>query len=68
MRMLSTSELSMLQVQQEAASYLRKVNEMLKMTLTPPADEGSEEFERTFNRMEKYETSATVWRWRSHST
>lgn len=55
MRMLSTSELSMLQVQQEAASYLRKVNEMLKMTLTLLQTKDQEEFERTFNRMEKYE-------------
>lgn len=55
MRMLSTSELSMLQVQQEVASYVRKVYEMLKMTEKMLTTRNPEEFEQTFNRMEKYE-------------
>lgn len=55
MRMLSTSELSLLQVHQELVSYSNRILEMLhmdKVLLTAPNDN---EFNETFNRIEKFE-------------
>ena len=55
-RMLSTSELSLLQVNKELVNYIKKVQEMLRM-VKEMQQEGvtSEQFEENFDRIEKYE-------------
>lgn len=54
-RMLSTSELSLLQVHKEATSYAQKVREMLRMVQLLLFTEDTEDFERNYNRLQKYE-------------
>lgn len=53
--MLSTSELSLLQVHKEVASYSRKVDEMLKMVEILLFKKDASSFEQNYNRLEKYE-------------
>ncbi|KGN98201.1 Na/Pi cotransporter [Porphyromonas gingivicanis] len=54
-RMLSTSELSLLQVHKEIASYGRRTLDMLEMDKTLIVTKDKEEFEQVFNRIEKFE-------------
>lgn len=54
-RMLSTSELSLIQVHKEATSYAQKVREMLRMVQLLLFTDDSEDFESNYNRLQKYE-------------
>ena len=54
-RMLSTSELSLIQVHKELGSYSNRVLEMLQMDRVLISTTDSTEFNNTFNRIEKFE-------------
>lgn len=54
-RMLSTSELSLMQVHKEVTSYAQKVREMLRMVQLLLFTEDQGDFERNYNRLQKYE-------------
>lgn len=54
-RMLSTSELSLLQVNKEIVSYASKTRAMLGMVKEMYETQTPEEFDRVYDRIEKYE-------------
>ncbi len=54
-RMLSTSELSLIQVHKELGSYSKRVLEMLEMDKILITTADATEFNETFNRIEKFE-------------
>lgn len=54
-RMLSTSELSLLQVNKELVNYAAKVNEMFEMVHSMSNTSNQSEFDDIFDRIEKYE-------------
>ncbi len=54
-RMLSTSELSLLQVYKASSLYARRTLQMLEMDKTLLLTKDQAEFESVFNRMEKFE-------------
>lgn len=54
-RMLSTSELSLLQAHKEIASYGRRVLEMIEMDKVLITAQSQEAFDKGFNRIEKFE-------------
>lgn len=53
--LLSTSELSLIQVQKELARYAGRISEMLKMVRNLHLEENSEVFQANFDRLQKYE-------------
>ncbi len=54
-RMLSTSELSLIQVHKEVTSYAKKVREMLRMVQMLLFTDVQADFEQNYNRLQKYE-------------
>lgn len=54
-RMLSTSELSLLQVNKELVNYCKKTQEMMEMVKQLFDGDESSDFEDIFNRIDKYE-------------
>ena len=56
--LLSTSELSLVQVQKELARYTSRISEMLKMLKVLLVEENEETFQATYERLQKYENIA----------